>query len=96
MNFDEIDSLTSSETKGKAEKAKLDAKAEHASLVQAYARLFATQDGVRVLQDLTARFIYQNDTPFESPNINYESAYHNGEAGVVKSIINNMQQARVI
>ena len=31
-----------------------------------------------------------------SENINYESAYHNGEAGVVKFLINQMKQAEII
>lgn len=96
MNFDELDALTSKESKEKAEKAQANAKADKASIVQAYARLFSTKDGERVLQDLSTKFIYENNTPFNSPNINYESAFHNGESGIVKFIINQMQRARVI
>lgn len=96
MNFDEISELTSPEAKEAAKKAQANAKAEKVALAQAYARVFSTDDGKRVLEDLSTKFIYNNDTSFESRNINYESAYHNGESGVVKFIIQQMQQARVI
>jgi hypothetical protein len=64
-------------------------------LAKAYSGCFSTSEGKRVLEDLTARFIYGNDTPFESQNVNYEAAYHNGEAGVIKYVINLIQQAKV-
>jgi hypothetical protein len=57
---------------------------------------FATLEGKRVLEDLTQRFIFQNNTPFGSENANYESAYHNGESGVVKFLINQIQQAEIL
>ena len=96
MNFNEIDELTSPENKAKAELASASIKSAQVSLSQAYARLLATDDGKRVLEDLTTNFIYSNDTAFSSNNINYESAYHNGESGVVKYMINQMQRAEVI
>ena len=69
---------------------------EVANLAKAYHRCFNDEDGKRVLADLTARFIYNNDTSFSSTNVNYESAYHNGEAGVVKFLINQIQQAEIL
>ena len=64
-------------------------------LARAYNGCFSTPEGKKVLEDLTSRFIYSNDTPFESQNVNYEAAYHNGESGVVKYVINLIQQAKV-
>lgn len=55
-------------------------------LAKAYKRLFSTEDGVKVLNDLSERFIYNNNTSLDAINPNYEAAYHNGERGVVKSI----------
>ena len=63
-------------------------------LARAYNNVFSSTEGQRVLEDLTTRFIYNNDTPLTSQNINYESAYHNGESGVVKYVINQIQQAK--
>ncbi|MCS5594212.1 MAG: hypothetical protein NZ730_06675 [Porticoccaceae bacterium] len=88
------------------EKASVDSKASKRAtakqrqaivdLAKAYHRCLSTDDGRKVIEDLTRRFIYINDTAFNSPNINYESAYHNGEAGVVKFIINQMQNAETL
>ena len=69
---------------------------EAAELAQAYHRLFQTKDGERILEDLTKRFLWNNDTSFGSPNVNYEAAYHNGETGVVKFIANQLQQAEIL
>jgi hypothetical protein len=63
-------------------------------LARAYNVVFSSTEGKRVLEDLTARFIYNNDTPFTSQNVNYEAAYHNGESGLVKYVINQIQQAK--
>jgi hypothetical protein len=45
------------------------------------------------MQDLMTRFIIDNSTPLNSPNVNYEAAYHNGEAGVVRFILNQIRLA---
>lgn len=60
---------------------------ERLALEQMFKRCFTTEDGEKVLQHLSQRFIYGNDTPLESANINYTAAYKNGEAGLVKYII---------
>ena len=65
-------------------------------LAKSYHRAFTTDDGQRILSDLTKRFVYDNDTSFGSGNINYEAAYHNGEAGVIKFLINQMKQAEIL
>jgi len=62
-------------------------------MCRAYSRCFATEDGEKVLQDLTKRFLIENDTPLSSHNVEYEAAYHNGEAGVIRMIIHYIQQA---
>jgi len=67
-----------------------------ADLAKCYHRVFTTDDGQRILSDLTRRFVYDNDTSFVSENINYEAAYHNGEAGVIKFLINQMKQAEIL
>ena len=72
------------------------ARAKAAEMAKAYNRCFGTDDGKRVLEDLTQRFIFQNNTPFGSQNPDYEAAYHNGESGLVKFLINQVQQARVL
>ena len=56
-------------------------------------RCFETEEGQKVIQDLLTRFILDDSTPFNSPNVNYESAYHNGEAGVVRFILNQIRLA---
>tara|TARA_B100000780_G_C21011943_1_gene405286 strand:+ start:296 stop:577 length:282 start_codon:yes stop_codon:yes gene_type:complete len=65
-------------------------------LAKFYHRVFTTDDGQRILSDLTKRFVYENDTSFGSENINYEAAYHNGEAGVIKFLINQMKLAEIL
>ena len=65
-------------------------------LAKSYHRVFTTDDGQRILSDLTRRFVYDNDTSFGSANIDYEAAYHNGEAGVIKFLINQMKQAEIL
>ena len=94
MSWEEIDKAsvdTGASSKHNAEK-----RAQAAELAKAYNRCFGSDDGKRVLSDLTARFIYNNDTPFASENVNYEAAYHNGESGVVKFVINQKQQAEIL
>ena len=92
MSWSNIDQLADSEVaKKQAELRKRNAN----DLAKAYHRVFTTDDGARILTDLTKRFVYDNDTSFGSENINYESAYHNGEAGVVKFLINQMKQAEI-
>ena len=64
-----------------------------AELAKAYSRCFASDDGMKVLEDMTKRFLLENDTSLSAQNINYESAYHNGEAGVMRYIVHQIQQA---
>lgn len=94
--FKDIDELTSKERLESAEHAKANQRAEAASLVQAYARLFKTDDGQKVLGDLSQRYLYNNGIDMSFDNINYRAAFANGEAEVIKQIINNMQSAEMI
>ena len=93
MSWDTINSGDFNATDAK--KANDAARYKAAELAQAYHRCFGTDDGKRVLADLTQRFIFQNATPFGSQNPNYEAAYHNGESGLVKFLITQVQKAEV-
>ena len=92
MSWDSIDT----DNKEAVSKLKEEQRMKALEIAKAYSACFSTSEGKKVLEDLTTRFIYNNDTPFCSQNINYESAYHNGEAGVVKFLINQMKQAEII
>lgn len=96
MSWDNIDKATSPESKEAAEKAAGIKKQAEVDLAKAYNRCFKSDNGQKVLTDLTQRMIYNNDTSFDSNNINYEAAYKNGEAGVVKFIIHQITRAEVI
>ena len=63
-------------------------------LAKNYARCFSTEDGQAVLQHMVDSFVMTNDTAFNSPNVNYEAAYHNGEAGTIKVILNQIKKAQ--
>ena len=75
----------------KEQKAKAQEKINE--ITRAYARTFNTEDGQKVLEDLTRRFLFDNSTSLTSQNVAYEAAYHNGEAGVIRMIIHYIQQA---
>jgi|TARA_R100001369_G_scaffold30972_1_gene54914 hypothetical protein len=62
-------------------------------LAKAYHRCFSSDDGMKVIEEMTNRFLLENDTSLSAQNVNYESAYHNGEAGVMKYIVHQIQQA---
>tara|TARA_R110002020_G_scaffold269220_1_gene484549 strand:- start:1100 stop:1384 length:285 start_codon:yes stop_codon:yes gene_type:complete len=94
MSWDTINTTAVDAEGAKAANAKQRQAA--AELAQAYNECFASVGGKRVLEDITQRFIFNNDTSFSASNVDYEAAYHNGEAGVVKFIINQMQQAKIL
>ena len=92
MSWDDID---------KASKAKKDLgglkerkQAEQAELAKKFNRVFTQGDGKEVFDYLFNKFVINNDTPLGSPNINYEAAYHNGEAGVLKFIASQITKAQ--
>ncbi len=76
-----------------AKKQKAKGKEQSSEVTKAYARCFNTDDGQKVLEDLTRRFLFDNSTSLSSHNVAYEAAYHNGEAGVIRMIIHYIQQA---
>jgi hypothetical protein len=80
----------------KANKTKAEIRERQTELAKAYNRCFSTDDGLKVLEDLSRRFIMDNDTPLSSANINYEAAYHNGESGVIKFIVHLIKRAESI
>lgn len=94
MSWDTINTTAVDAEGAKAANAKQRQAA--AELAQAYNKCFSGDIGKRVLEDMTRRFIFNNDTPFGASNVDYEAAYHNGESGVVKFIINQMQQAEIL
>jgi|TARA_R110000803_G_scaffold117048_1_gene185593 hypothetical protein len=94
MSWESIDKASlNQEAVNKATKEK---RAESAELAKAYHRCFDSEEGKKVFADLHKRFIHDNDTSFGSPNPNYEAAYHNGESGVVKFILNQITQAKIL
>jgi hypothetical protein len=92
MSWDAINKEVSPEKIAEAKRLQANRDQDSIDLVKAYKRLFKTSDGQKVLQDLTQKCIYDNNTAFESPNINYEAAFHNGEAGMVKYIIHQLSR----
>lgn len=77
----------------KANKKQAEIREKQIALAKAYHRCFSTDDGFKVLEDLTNRFIMDNNTHFSAQNIEYEAAYHNGESGVIKFILHLIKQA---
>jgi hypothetical protein len=77
----------------KAKEAQSAIRERQAELAKAYNRCFGTDDGIRVMEDMTKRFLLENDTSLAAQNINYEAAYHNGESGVMRYIVHQIQQA---
>ena len=65
-------------------------------LAQLHHRVFSTQDGEELLAYLTNTYLINNSTPLNAPNITYESGYHDGEAGVVRAIIHQINRAEEI
>ena len=94
MSWDDIDKASVNPEAAKKQTAKK--RSQAADLAKAYNRYFNSEEGKQVIADLHKRFIYDNDTSFGSPNANYESAYHNGESGVIKFIINQINQAEIL
>lgn len=78
------------------DEASREAQAQAAALAKNYAVCFSTQQGKVVLDHLVNSFIMANDTNLLAPNINYEAAYKNGEAGVIKTILNQLKRAQTL
>ena len=92
MSWDSIDN-----TNGKqAEEMQAKAREEQLALAKAFHDVFTSKSGQKVLEHLNGRFVYNNDTPFGSPNIEYEAAFHNGEAGAIKYINTMISRARIL
>ena len=51
---------------------------------------------MKVVEDLTRKFLLDNSTDLNAQNVEYEAAYHNGEAGVVRMIVHYIQQAEKV
>jgi len=87
MSWEELESI------GDADKAAARAKEKAQELAKAFARTFSTDDGQKVLAYMTNRYIMGNDVAHNETNIDYVAAYKNGEAGVVKAIIHQINIA---
>ena len=77
-------------------KASAEARERFAELAKAYSRCFNTDDGQTVMEDLTRRFLFDNSTDLAAKNVQYEAAYHNGEAGVIRMIVHYIKQAEKV
>lgn len=69
------------------------ARERQAELARLFHRVFTTDDGMKLMEHLIQRYVFNNDTPFTSQNIEYESGYHAGEAGVIKMIVQQVSTA---
>lgn len=86
MSWDDLEAKTPDAVKQTREK--------QASLAKNYHACFTTNAGKVVLDHLVQSFIMTNDTPFNSPNVEFEAGYHAGEAGLVKMILNQLKKAQ--
>ena len=80
----------------KGTKQAKEAKEAATTLAKNYAICFGTEQGKYVLQHLVNEFVMGSDTSFSSQNINYEAAYHNGESGAIKYILNQIKRAQIL
>lgn len=93
MSWDKIDKAGTIGSEAKASSAaKIAADVE---LAKKYARLFDSEEGKIVFEHLFKRFVMDNDTPLNSPNVTYEAGYHAGEAGLIKFITHQITKAKV-
>jgi len=91
MSWSELD-LTEEKVREQVEALKQSEEAAF-ELAKKFYRVFNSDDGKVVFQHLYQRFVTDNHTPFSSENINYEAAYHNGEAGLIKYMANQISKA---
>lgn len=96
MSWEDLNESNSPETKERAKQAAEERRLAEISIAQCYARCFSTDDGKRVLADLTNNLIINNNTPMDSANVQYVAAYKNGEKGAVNLIIHQITRAEVI
>ena len=90
MSWDEVKKAGVSEDEVKAF---LDAQKEaNTNLAKNIAICFSTETGKSVIEHLVKHFIMDKVTPFNSPNIQYESGYHAGEAGVVHYLLKQIER----
>ena len=82
------------DVKVKSPKQVSEQREKQAAIAKHYHACFASDSGKAVLDHLVQNFIMSNDTDINSPNIEYVSGYHAGEAGIVKMILNQMKRAQ--
>jgi len=91
MSWDELN-----KSGGDAGKQAKEAQEVQATIAKNYHHCFSTEQGKFVLDHLVTNFIMTNDTALNAHNIDYTAAYKNGEAGVVKQILNQLTRAAKI
>ena len=74
-------------------KARDNAEQKAINIANAYSRCFSTEDGKTVIEHLSNEYVFNSNVDLTSTNINYEAAYKNGEAGLVKMIIAQITRA---
>ncbi len=94
MSWDDIEKAKSDPAAAK--KLNTEALANAAALAKSYHETFTSEQGQKVLQDLTDKYIMGNDTPLNAENITYEAGYHNGESGIVKYLIRQIGRAKTL
>ena len=81
---------------GEIKKRNAKAKEKQVMLAKAYHDCFHSKAGQLVIADLTNKFIMNNPTALNAPNVTYEAGYHNGEAGIIHYILRLMTQAELL
>ena len=88
MSWDELDDVNPNRLTEKREKA--------IELAKNYSRCFATEEGKKVLEHLVNTYVMESNIDHNTQNIDYVAAYKNGEAGLVKMILNQLKRAQTI
>lgn len=91
MSWDQLDGL-GADLSAKSESARATA----AALAKNYAACFESEAGEKVLEHLVNNFVIRNTTPLNAANVLYEAGYHNGEAGLVRMILSQIERAKTL
>lgn len=98
MSWEDLegDNLSPEEKQEKAKKINAEKMQQASDLAKLYNRCFTTDDGIKVMAHLTNMFVFNNTTPLDADNPEYECGYHSGEANIIHFIINQIKKATII
>lgn len=87
------DDLEAGFTQEEAEQKKREIHEEQITIARKFARAFGTDDGQAVFEHLFQSFLMKNNVSLSAQNVEYEAAFRNGQADVIKYITNQMARA---